>query len=687
MKVLLIYGLLGLIMSGIVDAKRSLSATSLVTCMEHSQLSATNFNVTFNPDDRSVNYRIDMTSEVTGKVLAKIEVWAYGFKVIARDLELCSLQWKQFCPLHPGNIEIESTEYISKEYTDQIPGIAYQVPDIDAFLKVWVLDETSGKDLACIQAFFTNGKTVSQVGVKWATAVIAGLGLLVSAILSTYGNSNAASHISANTMSLFLYFQSVVVVSMEHVHAVPPIAAAWAENLVWTMGLVRLTFMQKIFRWYVQATGGSPTLYLTAKNYNILAQRSLDYMKYIISKRENVLYGNSSTLIFRGIKRLAYKVQIESTSIVCTGITFFVLFGYFIIGLIFAFKCVVELCIRNGWMKQSRYEDFRLNWKSVLKGVLFRYIFLGFTQMSILCLWEFTQQDSAAVILLSVLFLVLIVGIMIWAAHRTIKFARDSISLHQNPAAVLYGDENVLNKYGFFYTMYNANHYWWSCVILSYNLLKAMFIALVQVSGKVQAVSVFLFDLCYLIVLCKYKPYLDRATNLLNILISVVTVINSFIFLFFSDLFHQPGFINSILGWIFFILNAAFSLVLLLMILVYIGLVCFSKNPDLRFRPAKDDRTSFQRKSTYDALTSAHTAELLALGIAAKTHNENWESELQKQQSLSQLKDSSLGAGEGLDSKSKELEEKESVAGKLMRKLSLKRNKSVKPEYSQLINK
>ena len=67
--------------------------------------------------------------------------------------------------------------------------------------------------------------------------------------------------------------------------------------------------------------------------------------------------------------------------------------------------------------------------------------------------------------------------------------------------------------------------------------------------------------------------------------------------LFFSDLFGQPAPV-SIMGWVFFILNAAFSLILLILVIVFVLLSVMSKNPDARFAPAKDDRFSFQRKSS-----------------------------------------------------------------------------------------
>ena len=273
-------------------ARRKLSASSLVTCMENSQISPQTFNVTFNPDDRSLRYTLDLNTEISGKVIAHVQVYAYGFMIIEKDVDLCDIGWKQFCPLYPGQLKVDSVQYISSTYTKEIPGIAYQVPDIDAVVKVIVRDQSTGEQVSCLQASFTNGKTVSQTGVKWATAVIAGLGLLIAAMLSTFGNSNAASHIAANAVSLFLYFQSVVVVSMQAVERMPPIASAWAENLAWSMGLIRIKFMQQIFRWYVQLTGGTPTTYFIGEinincphwiylvySYWIFACRFIDFLQ------------------------------------------------------------------------------------------------------------------------------------------------------------------------------------------------------------------------------------------------------------------------------------------------------------------------------------------------------------------------------------------------------------------------
>lgn len=613
--------------------KRKLTATSLVTCSENSQISAKSFNVLFNPDNLSLHYNLDLTTEISGYVSADIEVFAYGFKIISKNIDLCSINLKQFCPVYPGDVQIDSIENISSEYVKEIPGIAYLVPDIDAYARIRFYSDDD-PDLACIQVFFSNGKTVSQTGVQWVTAIVAGTGLLLSAVLSTFGNSTAASHVAANTVSLFLYFQSVVIVAMEHVHRVPPIAAAWSENLVWSMGLIKVDFMQNIFRWYIASTGGVPTLHLTSKTVSILTQRGLGSLAPLYKRANNVLYGNANTLIFRGIERLAYRIGIENSSVVVTGFTFFVLCGYILAGIIIECKLMFDFLIKIGWLKQTRFLEFRRNWRNILKGALLRYIFIGFTQVTIFSFWEFTRVDSPAVVVIACLLLILSLGLMIWCAFRTVSFAKKSIKLHNNPAALLYGDETVLNRYGFFYTMFNARHYWWNIVILCYILLRSVFIGFVQVSGKTQAISLFIIDLSYFVSIIKTRPYLDRPTNIMNILITTVTLVNSFLFMFFSDLFGQPYYVSAIMGWIFFVLNAGFSFVLLLMILAFTGLVVFSKNPDLRFKPAKDDRASFQRyknKNGYDD-EKFEVNELKALAEVANGHNEYCEAHLHKNQ-------------------------------------------------------
>jgi hypothetical protein len=69
-----------------------------------------------------------------------------------------------------------------------------------------------------------------------------------------------------------------------------------------------------------------------------------------------------------------------------------------------------------------------------------------------------------------------------------------------------------------------------------------------------------------------------------------------------------------VMGVIFFILNAAFALVLLILVLISSIYALVSKNPDVRYQPMRDDRASFI-KSNSQMVTST---ELDALGVTAR---------------------------------------------------------------------
>ncbi|KAL6450696.1 FLC3 putative flavin carrier protein 3 [Candida maltosa Xu316] len=620
--------------------------------MDNSQISASYFNVTFNPDDRSLRYAIDLTTEINSYVTAHVQVYAYGFLIIEKDIDMCTIGWKQFCPIYPGTLQIDSIQYISSEYTDQIPGIAYQVPDIDAVAKIIVRDRNTGTQLSCIQASFTNGKTISQTGVKWATAVIAGLGLIVASMLSTFGNSNAASHISANALSLFLYFQSVVVVSMQAVDRVPPIASAWSENLAWSMGLIRITFMQDIFRWYVQSTGGTPSTYFIATTKQILVQkrkRSLDYVAGVAKRSlEYSLRSNRNLIVLRGIKRIGFNSKIEPTSIVATGYTWFALIGYLLVVLLVFVKSIVVILTRAKKVNPRSFNAFRGSFSNLIKGSLLRYIAIGSTQLTLFSLWEFTQNDSPALMVLAALFIALLVTVLGWSFFNVLRIGRRSIREYNNPAALLYGDSKVLDKFGFCYTMFHADKYWFGIVLMSYNAFKTIFIAFCQDAGKVSVWPVFVADMAYTASLFYFHPFLNKPTNITNYLIHIVQCINSFLFLFFSDIFNQAAPVSSIMGWVFFILNAAFSLILLILVIVFVIMSVISKNPDARFAPAKDDRFSFQRKSSVKNNRNSdikQNNELDALGIAAQEHNPDWESQMYKLHDMSLEDDAGLNRG------------------------------------------
>lgn len=153
--------------------------------------------------------------------------------------------------------------------------------------------------------------------------------------------------------------------------------------------------MQKIFHWYIQATGGKPAnLLIKQQEVSVqITKRSLD--PYLQSRAAMYGFEKLSLLVKRvnnnaiptekeiiqvtGIRRMAYKARIEATNVFLTGISFYIAFLVFVFLGIMLFKLACDLMKKR--MKAESFREFRSNWQIVLKGIMYRVVLIGFPQM------------------------------------------------------------------------------------------------------------------------------------------------------------------------------------------------------------------------------------------------------------------------------------------------------------------
>lgn len=615
-----LYLWLVLLISSATASQKHLKTSSLLTCMDNSQFTASFFDVKFYPHNKTVIFKVDASTIINGKIVVKAELIAYGLKVLDKTFNLCSLNEVSLCPLASGRIDVSSSYQIDSDVTDQIPGIAYTIPDLDAQIRVvaYSEDDTDYKTpLACVQAILSNDKTVQTKYASWPIAAVSGLGLLTAGFVSVIGYSATSAHIASNSISLFIYFQNLAITAMMGVSRVPPMAAAWTQNFQWSMGIISVEFMQKALDWYIQATNGVSTVVVSNKDIlSISVQRRAwnllkrgisvasssdsnfdsildDSQLYTTNERNTENYSNK-ILVLRGIQRVAFKANIELSNFFLTGVVFFLFFVFcLIIGLIF-FKALLELLTRAKILPEtSNFFQYRKNWGSIIKGTLFRLAIIAFPQITLLTIWEFTQRDSPAAVVDAVVMFLIVTGLLIYGTTRVFIKGRESLRLYKNPAYLLYSDTNFLNRYGFLYVQFKADTFWWLLPLLTYAFFRSLFVAVLQTHGKAQAMIIFLIELFYFVALCYYRPYLDKRTNVFNIAIHLVNFINALFFLFFSNLFKQPAVVSSVMAVILFVLNAAFALFLLVFTIITCTLALLHRNPDVRYQQMKDDRVSF----------------------------------------------------------------------------------------------
>ncbi|RDA91106.1 hypothetical protein CP533_6704, partial [Ophiocordyceps camponoti-saundersi (nom. inval.)] len=600
--------------------ERLLMSQSLNACQQESSFTASLFNVVYTPSNNSATVQMAVTSSIEGRVLFDLAISAYGYQFFRRTVDPCDMNLGGLCPMVAGKNTFKFNLPVDKSAADQIPSIAYNIPDLDAAVRIYVNRTTgeagtTGVSVACLEAAISNGKTVNLLGVKWATAIIAGLALLSSAIVNGLGHFNAAAHVAANSLSLFSYFQAQAMIGLTSVH-LPPIVQAWTLNFQWSMGIIHMSVIRDICTWYQRATGGTPSQVFNALSTVSVqvAKRSLESTAERLVKRGDIKVGTGAYIVY-GIQRVAFQLKIESTNLFMTGLIFFYILIISTVIAVSAFKGICELCVRQKWT--NKFLEFRNGWRTILKGILFRLALIAYPQMSILCLWEFTQVDSAAEVVLAVFVFLCLSLVLLWGASRLICIARRSVSLHKNPAYILFADPKVLNKWGFLYIQFRASAYYFIFPTLGYVLTKSMLIAFGQHSsrGIAQAVGLILIEAAALISASVMRPWMDKSTNSFNIAICSVNFLNAICLLIFTNVLGAPTLTVGIFSIVLFILNATFSLILLLMLIISTAVTFVRKDPDARYQIMADDRASFVK--SMPQLTTT-TIELDALAATAR---------------------------------------------------------------------
>jgi uncharacterized membrane protein len=114
---------------------------------------------------------------------------------------------------------------------------------------------------------------------------------------------------------------------------------------------------------------------------------------------------------------------------------------------------------------------------------------------------------------------------------------------------------------------------------------------------------------------------MNKQTNGFAISIAAINTFNMLLMIFFSDVFNLPGLANGILGVVWFVVNAVFALILLILIIVSCAYAFFSKDPETRYQPMRDDRSSFIR----NAKESSTELDALAANIRGDgKENKEW---------------------------------------------------------------
>jgi len=116
-----------LIFSPFVQATRQLSSISLVTCQKNSQFSASQFNITFAPDENSLYAWLQGASTIDVNFTVDMFVKAYGLQVFKVHFDPCAGSGPVgLCGMQPGPFTLPRAQFqIDPAAVSKIPGKSY----------------------------------------------------------------------------------------------------------------------------------------------------------------------------------------------------------------------------------------------------------------------------------------------------------------------------------------------------------------------------------------------------------------------------------------------------------------------------------------------------------------------------------------------------------------------------------
>jgi hypothetical protein len=168
-------------------------------------------------------------------------------------LDVCSILNHALCPLPAYNftgadsITLPSTVDVASH----LPGIAYKIPDLEAFAQLTLTDTSTNEVVACVQATLSNGWSARQNAVEWATGGLA-LFALFSAALHTATPGSLAPVRLLDLMSLLQYIAATGMLALNF----PSVYRAFTLNFAWALGLFRASNIQGTINDMRAHTGG-----------------------------------------------------------------------------------------------------------------------------------------------------------------------------------------------------------------------------------------------------------------------------------------------------------------------------------------------------------------------------------------------------------------------------------------------
>ncbi|KAI8939228.1 hypothetical protein NX059_005054 [Plenodomus lindquistii] len=579
-------------------------------------------DITFDRSTKKVVFDVSGTNEKEQKVMATLIVNAYGKEVYKKEFDPCDDGTKvpQLCPVPAGTFGARGEQSVPDQYMSAIPGIAFNVPDIDSQATMKLTAKDGGQDLACITSQVSNGKSLSTAGVQYIAAGIAGAALVVTGLASLAGAGHAGAPSTSPTFGEVIgWFQGMALNGMMSAD-VPGVYRSWSKNFGFSTGLIYWDGMQTSIDSFREKTGGNLTqnsveflknatlvhvdqnISLTKRAVNLFL-RARDDLDLDQSADTNGTEGDNKFLHeVKGIQGFVEEYTVPNGNAFMTVLLIFAIVIAAITVGILLFKVILETWALFGSFPK-KLTSFRKRYWWTLAKTIVNLILLLYGIWVLYCVYQFKNGDSWAAKTLAGITLGLFTAILIFFTWKIWSKANKFKKMEGKPDA-LYEDKETWRKYSMFYENYKKSYWWIFVPIIAYAFARGCVIAGADGHGLAQAAGQLIVEALLLITLLWSRPYTLKSSNVINVIIQVVRVLSVVCILLFVEELGMTQTTKTVTGLVLVIVQASLTGVLAILIAVNAIIICCKENPHRKKRKEAEKARDLDNLTPLDARNS-----------------------------------------------------------------------------------
>jgi Transient receptor potential (TRP) ion channel/ML-like domain len=506
-----------------------------------------------------------------------------------------------------GSFAAQGEQVIPAAYANQIPSIAFSVPDLDGQAKL-LLNSKSGQEIACIQSGVSNGKSLQLPAVSYAAAGVAAAALLFSGLsaLVTAGHPGSTSS-SPGFGEVMGWFHSVATSGMLSVEY-PAVYRSFTSNFGFSTGLFQWAQLQTSIDNFRLSTGGNLTgdsyqdlsnstvassnaSSTTKRSINLFLERSLLASRDSISTSVTNSTSNNTTTptnsssvtnFVHGIQTYAAELMIPQSNVFMTVLLVFALVIAAIAVGILLFKVILEAWALYGTFPK-KLSGFRKNYWDLLSRTITNLILVLYGIWTLYCVFQFTRGDSWAAKVLAGITLAVFTSVLAFFTFRIWQLAR-RYKKAQGDASILYEDKETWRKYSLFYDVYKKEYWWLFVPLIIYMFARGCVIAGGDGHGLIQTGGQLIVESLMMILLLWSRPYATKSGQWINLAIQAVRVLSVACILVFVQELGVSQTTKTIFGVVLIAVQSTLTGLLAILIAVNALIVCIRENPHRKRR-------------------------------------------------------------------------------------------------------